>query len=183
MIDRGKVLKAIQKAGNYNHDTIWIDDYTTLYEEIEHLPDEPCERCKELEKQLKDKDDIATIVYMSAKADCKARIRELEKNELQIIKERDIFEDYIDKIADELGDNTEWSSCNNRADNCIKLINLKNDKIKELEGLLRESVDIIKMEKVCYGKGFCHECPDGCPVESFVNSKEIKAAVGVKDEE
>jgi hypothetical protein len=58
MIDRDKVLQAIQTAGNHIHDTIWIDKCTTLYEEIEHLPDEPCERCKELEKQLKDKDDI-----------------------------------------------------------------------------------------------------------------------------
>jgi predicted Zn-dependent peptidase len=53
-----KVLEKIQDAGNYNNDTIWYNNYTTLYEEIEHLPDEPCERCKELEKQLKDKDDI-----------------------------------------------------------------------------------------------------------------------------
>jgi hypothetical protein len=73
-----KVLEKIQDAGNYNNDTIWYNNYTTLYEEIEHLPDEPCERCKELEKQLKDKDDIGVIAYMSAQADCNARIRELE---------------------------------------------------------------------------------------------------------
>lgn len=93
-----------------------------LIELIESLPDDPCERCKELEAKLTD--------YLHTSSH---------------------------KVADK--------------------------SISELEGLLRKSVDIIKMEKVCYGKGFCHECPDGCPVESFVNSKEIKAAVGVKDEE
>jgi F0F1-type ATP synthase gamma subunit len=32
-----KVLEKIQDAGNYNNDTIWYNNYTTLYEEIQDL--------------------------------------------------------------------------------------------------------------------------------------------------
>lgn len=50
------------------------------------------------------------------------RIAELEKSELQLIDERDRREEQINKIADLLGDHREWTSHNDRGDNCLESI-------------------------------------------------------------
>ena len=52
MIDRDKVIEVIKDCGNYKKYTNNVEDYKDfeyILNGIKALPDEPCERCKELE--------------------------------------------------------------------------------------------------------------------------------------
>jgi hypothetical protein len=46
-----------------------------------------------------------------------AEVERLDRSETQLIEERDFRETQINDIADALGDESEWSSCNDRAEN------------------------------------------------------------------
>lgn len=50
-----------------------------------------------------------------------ARLTDEESAHLETIDERDAFEERIDEIADALGDETEWSSDNDRSQNAVEL--------------------------------------------------------------
>lgn len=46
--------------------------------------------------------------------EAEARVGELERAEGQLIDQRDNYQQQVDSIADALGDDTEWSNCNDR---------------------------------------------------------------------
>lgn len=104
----------------------------------------------------------------------------LEKEEAscgQLIDERDFRENQINEIASLLGDNREWSSANDRGDNCLESIEALQSELTEL----RSAIDEVKKALGFYADsnnwlGFNEEqgfvwsnefCPDGQDYENL----------------
>lgn len=60
------------------------------------------------------------------------KLKDSERSESQLITQLEFREEQINKIADELGDHREWSSANDRGDNCIESINILQSQIEQL---------------------------------------------------
>lgn len=73
-------------------------------------------------------------------AKLKIRIDDLEKSELQLIDERDRYEGRINEVADLLGDLREWSSCNDRGENCIESVESLQNENAKLKAQLKEAM-------------------------------------------
>jgi hypothetical protein len=94
-----------------------------LKETISYLPKVPAQPYeKELAQQL---------------AEAKRELEEEEKACLKLIDERDNREEQLSEIADILGDETEWSSRNDRGFNAIELSHLLKSQCAKLVDALR----------------------------------------------
>lgn len=66
------------------------------------------------------------------------RIRGLELSEDVLMRERDARVEQIEHIADELGDDSEWSDCNDRGDNAIGLAAAHVRELARVRGFIED---------------------------------------------
>jgi hypothetical protein len=97
--------------------------------------------------------------------DSEKSIADLEKEEnecLKLIDERDFREDQINQIADLLGDDREWTSQNDRGENCLESIEILNTKLADIERKLEIAVEALEFE-----------CGNRCSDLNPCNAKEV----------
>ncbi len=81
------------------------------------------ERVSALEKALAERSDLYETLYLDRE---KLRSQLATEDDISTIaiQERDSHEDYLNRIADALGDESEWSNLNHRGDRALELIEM-----------------------------------------------------------